>query len=85
MTQAFIVATFFVGTAIILESALGFLGLGVPPPTPTLGGLLNDGRRYITIAWWLTTFPGVAIMLIVLGVNLVGDGLRDVLDPRLKE
>ena len=84
LAQVFIIATFFVGTAILLESALGFLGLVVPPPTPTLGGLLSDGRRYMTSAWWLTTLPGVALMLIVLSVNFMGDGLRDVLDPRLR-
>jgi len=69
---------------IIYESALAFLGLGVQPPTPTWGWMLSDGRNYVATAWWLATFPGLAIMLTVLAVNLLGDWLRDTLDPRLK-
>ena len=69
---------------VLLAAGLGFLGLGVQPPTPSWGGMLNDGRAYITVAWWLTTFPGAAIMLTVLGINFVGDWLRDLLDPRLQ-
>ena len=69
---------------IVIESALSFLGLGVQPPTPTWGGMLADGRVYISTAWWLATFPGLAILVSVLGINLFGDGLRDTLDPRLK-
>ncbi len=69
---------------IIYESALSFLGLGVQPPTPTWGWMLADGRNYVATAWWLATFPGLAIMLTVLAVNLLGDWLRDTLDPRLK-
>ena len=69
---------------IIYESALSFLGLGVQPPTPTWGWMLSDGRNYVATAWWLATFPGLAIMLTVLAVNLLGDWLRDTLDPRLK-
>jgi peptide/nickel transport system permease protein len=69
---------------IIYESALSVLGLGVQPPTPTWGWMLADGRNYIATAWWLATFPGLAIMLTVLAVNLLGDWLRDTLDPRLK-
>jgi peptide/nickel transport system permease protein len=69
---------------IIYESALSFLGLGVQPPTPTWGWMLADGRNYIATAWWLATLPGLAIMLTVLAVNLLGDWLRDTLDPRLK-
>ena len=68
----------------VIESALSFLGLGVQPPEPTWGGMLADGRVYITTAWWLATFPGLAILVTVLGINLFGDGLRDTLDPRLK-
>ncbi|HYB69284.1 MAG TPA: ABC transporter permease [Candidatus Bathyarchaeia archaeon] len=79
-----VVATFAVAQMILLESSLSFLGLGVQPPTPSWGAMLNDGRAYITVAWWLTTFPGVAIMLTVLGINFVGDWLRDLLDPRLQ-
>jgi peptide/nickel transport system permease protein len=69
---------------IVIESALSFLGLGVQPPTPTWGGMLADGRVYLSTAWWLVTFPGLAILVTVLGINLFGDGLRDTLDPRLK-
>lgn len=69
---------------IILESSLTFLGLGVQPPKASWGGMLRDGKLYISSAWWYTTFPGVAIMLTVLGLNIVGDSLRDLLDPKLK-
>ena len=69
---------------IIIESALSFLGLVVPPPTPTWGGMLADGRIFLETAWWVSFFPGLALMFVVLGVNLLGDWLRDVLDPRLK-
>jgi peptide/nickel transport system permease protein len=79
-----VVATLDMARVIVIESALSFLGLGVQPPTPTWGGMLADGRVYITTAWWLATFPGLAILVTVLGINLLGDGLRDTLDPRLK-
>ena len=79
-----VIATLDMARVIVLESALSFLGLGVPPPTPTWGGMLADGRVYLSTAWWLATFPGLAILLTVLGINLLGDGLRDTLDPRLK-
>jgi peptide/nickel transport system permease protein len=79
-----IVATLDMARVIVIESALSFLGLGVQPPDPTWGGMLADGRVYITTAWWLATFPGLAILVTVLGINLFGDGLRDTLDPRLK-
>ena len=69
---------------IILESALSFLGLGIPPPTPTWGRMLFEGRDFLTIAPWIITFPGVAIMLTVLSANFIGDGLRDALDPHLR-
>ena len=78
------VATLELAFMIIYESALSFLGLGVQPPTPTWGWMLADGRNYVATAWWLATFPGLAIMLTVLAVNLLGDWLRDTLDPRLK-
>ncbi|MBI3630185.1 MAG: hypothetical protein HY217_11535 [Candidatus Rokubacteria bacterium] len=68
---------------IVVESALSFLGLGVPPPTPTWGGMLADGRVYLSTAWWRATFPGVTILITVLGINLLGAGRRDTLDPRL--
>ncbi len=83
ITPIIVVATFAVAQMILLESSLSFLGLGIQPPTPSWGGMLNEGRNYITLAWWLSTFPGAAIMLTVLGINFVGDWLRDVLDPRL--
>jgi peptide/nickel transport system permease protein len=83
-TPWLVVATLDMARVIVLESALSFLGLGVQPPTPTWGGMLADGRVYITTAWWLATFPGLGILLTVLGINLFGDGLRDTLDPRLK-
>lgn len=83
LTPLIVVATFAVAQMILLESSLSFLGLGIRPPTPSWGGMLNEGRNYITLAWWLSTFPGAAIMLTVLGINFVGDWLRDVLDPRL--
>jgi peptide/nickel transport system permease protein len=69
---------------IILESALSFLGLGIPPPTPTWGRMLFEGRDYLTVAPWLITFPGIAIMVTVLSANFIGDGLRDALDPKLR-
>jgi peptide/nickel transport system permease protein len=82
-TPWLVVATLDMARVIVIESALSFLGLGVQPPTPTWGGMLADGRVYISTAWWLATFPGLAILVTVLGINLFGDGLRDTLDPRL--
>jgi len=83
-TPWLVVATLDMARVIVIESSLSFLGLGVQPPTPTWGGMLADGRVYISTAWWLATFPGLAILITVLGINLFGDGLRDTLDPRLK-
>jgi peptide/nickel transport system permease protein len=82
-TPWLVVATLDMARVIVIESALSFLGLGVQPPTPTWGGMLADGRVYLSTAWWLATFPGLAIFVTVLGINLLGDGLRDTLDPRL--
>ena len=84
LTPAIVFATFAVGDMIILEATLSFLGLGVPPRVVTWGSMLNDGRLYLTTAWWITVFPGLAIFLAVLGANLIGDSLRDRLDPRLR-
>ena len=82
LTPVFVQSALLVGTVILVESALSFLGLGVQPPTPSWGNMVADGRDALTSAWWLTTFPGAAIALTVIAFNLVGDGLRDVLDPR---
>jgi peptide/nickel transport system permease protein len=79
-----VLATFDVGRIIILESTLSFLGLGVQPPTPSWGSDLRDAAAYVRQAWWTATFPGLAIMVVVLGLNLVGDALRDALDPRTR-
>jgi len=76
-----VVATLGVATAIISGAALSFLGLGPSPPTPEWGLMLNEGRDYLRHAWWISTFPGIAIMIAVLSINLIGDGLRDALDP----
>ena len=70
------------GFAVLTAAALGFIGLGAQPPTPEWGAMINDGRRYFPDEWWIATFPGVAIWLMVFSWNLIGDGLRDVLDPR---
>ena len=83
LAPVFVSATFGVAGAILLESGLSFLGLGVQPPTPSWGNILSAGKDYITQAWWLTLYPGLAIFFTVLGYNLLGDGLRDILDPRL--
>jgi peptide/nickel transport system permease protein len=77
-----VIASFGVARAIIAESSLSFLGLGVSPDIPTWGGILARGRDYVRDAWWLATAPGIAIALTVLGINLVGDWLRDLLDPK---
>jgi len=79
-----VVATAQLGALILLESTLSFLGLGIQPPRPSWGNMLSAGRPYITVAWWVTAMPGFAILAAVLGANLLGDGLRDALDPRLK-
>jgi peptide/nickel transport system permease protein len=79
-----VVATFSVARTIIAEASLSFLGLGIPAPAPSWGAMLDEGRNYITTGWWLALFPGLAILLLVLGINLVGDWLRDLLDPRME-
>jgi peptide/nickel transport system permease protein len=78
------VATLGVAGAIIAGAALSFLGLGAVPPTPEWGLMLSSGRNYLRAAPWITTFPGLAIMVTVLAINLLGDGLRDALDPHMK-
>ena len=84
LSPIMVVATLEVGLMIIFEAALSFLGLGVQPPAPSWGGMLSEGRDYLATAWWLATFPGLAIMMTVLAANLVGDGMREVLDPRAR-
>jgi peptide/nickel transport system permease protein len=79
-----VTATLGRGGAILSAAALSFLGLGSQPPQPEWGRMLSEGRDYLREAWWISTFPGLGILLTVLAMNLVGDGLRDVLDPRLK-
>jgi peptide/nickel transport system permease protein len=78
-----VVATFTMATVILLEASLSFLGLGVPPQTPSWGLMLNESRGYMIPAWWTAVFPGLAIFLTILGANLLGDGVRDLTDPRL--
>ncbi len=70
--------------AILWSAALSFLGLGAQPPTPEWGAIISDGRSFIASAWWISTFPGIAIMITTLGFNFVGDGLRDALDPKFE-
>ena len=77
--------TLGIPAAILTEAGLSFLGLGVQPPYATWGNILNDGRDYIEIAWWLTLYPGLAILITVLSYNLMGEGIRDALDPRLRQ
>jgi peptide/nickel transport system permease protein len=84
LSPILVLGTVRVANIIIWESGLSFLGMGVPPPMPTWGRMLAEGRVYITDAWWLVTLPGLAIMLTILSINLLGDGLRDALDPRLR-
>lgn len=84
MASILVAATLGIAGAILTESALSFLGIGVQPPTPSWGNMLTAGKDNIDIAWWLSLFPGIAILLTVLGFNLLGEGIRDSLDPRLR-
>ena len=83
VSTVIVITSFQFAAMIIAESSLSFLGLGVQPPTPSWGAMLSQGREYVTTAWWLAATPGIAIMLTVMGTNLLGDGLRDALDSRL--
>lgn len=85
LSPVFVAATFGVAGAILIESGLSFLGLGVQPPNPSWGNIITSGKDNIEVAWWLSLFPGLAILLTVLSYNLAGEGLRDSLDPRLWE
>jgi len=85
MAPVYVSTILGVAAAVLVESSLSFLGLGVQPPTPSWGNILTDGKANIEIAWWLSLFPGLAILVTVMGYNLLGEGLRDALDPRLKK
>ena len=80
-----VLLTLQVGWVIIVEASLSFLGAGIPPPTPAWGAMVADGREYVDTAWWVSAFPGISIMLTVIAFNLVGDWLRDALDPKLRQ
>ena len=80
-----IVATLQVGTVMLVEATLSFLGAGVPPPTPAWGSMVADGRDKLAASWWISTMPGLAIVLTVMSLNLFGDWLRDTLDPKLRQ
>lgn len=82
--SVFVLGTLRMGHMIIMEASLSFLGLGIQPPTPAWGSMVAAGRDFLLIAWWVSTFPGIAILLLVLAINVFGEGLRDILDPRLK-
>jgi peptide/nickel transport system permease protein len=79
-----VISSFQVAQMVVAESAMSFLGLGVQPPTPTLGGIISDGRAYVSTAWWVTTCPGLMLMAFVLGIGFIGDWLRERLDPRMR-
>jgi peptide/nickel transport system permease protein len=85
LSTAVVIATLSVGGLILAEAALSFLGAGVPSPTPTWGSMVQEGRNYLSTAWWPTVFPGVAIFMTVMSLNFTGDWLRDKLDPRLRQ
>ena len=84
LSSVMVLITLNMATVIVLEAGLSFLGLGIQPPEPSLGTMLSESKNYLSRAWWLSTFPGLTIMTIILAINLFGDGLRDVLDPRLE-
>lgn len=84
LAPVIVYASLAIGSTILAEAGLSFLGIGVPPPTPTWGTIVNDGRDYLRDAWWITFFPGLMIAITVMSFNLLGDGLRDALDPKLR-
>ncbi|GAE07867.1 ABC transporter permease [Paenibacillus sp. JCM 10914] len=85
LSPLIIQASFIFAVSILTEASLSFLGAGIPAPAPSLGNLLLDGKNVIFNAWWMTVFPGICIILMILGLNLMGDGLRDFLDPKMKK
>jgi peptide/nickel transport system permease protein len=80
-----VLLTLQVGLVILVEASLSFLGAGIPPPTPSWGSLVADGKDYFNSAWWISLFPGLAIVLTVLSFNILGDWIRDKLDPNLRQ
>ena len=85
MNTLIVLATLQVGTVILLEATLSFLGAGIPRPNPAWGVMVADGRDHIASAWWIAVMPGLAIMFVVLSMNMMGDWLRDKLDPKLRQ
>ena len=85
MNSVVVLSTLQVGWAIVAEASLSFLGAGIPPPTPTWGGMLAEGRNYLETLWWISVFPGAAMMLVVLSFNMFGNWLRDVFDPKMQQ
>ena len=85
MAPVLVAATLGIASAVLVESALSFLGIGVQPPTPSWGNILTLGQSTLGVAWWLSLFPGMAILITVLGYNLLGEGIRDAIDPRLRQ
>jgi peptide/nickel transport system permease protein len=85
LNSVVVLSTLQVGWAVLVEGSLSFLGAGIPPPNPTWGGMVSDGRAHIETTWWISAFPGLAIMLVVLAFNMFGDWLRDALDPKLRQ
>ena len=83
LSPVIVVATFRMAHIIIVEASLSFLGIGVQPPTASWGSMVADGREFLLDAWWISTFPGIAILLLVLAINIASQGLRDAFDPRL--
>jgi peptide/nickel transport system permease protein len=82
--SVFVLGTLRMGDMIIMEASLSFLGLGIQPHIPAWGSMVASGRDYMLVSWWVSTFPGIALLILVLSINLFGEGLRDILDPRLK-
>jgi len=84
MAPLLVVTTMMIGTNIITVAGLSFLGFGIKPPTASWGGMLQQAQEYMRVAWWMAVFPGIAIFLTVFGFNILGDALRDALDPKLR-